>query len=78
MVVSQSIALDNGLILMIRKMIIERMINVIHENDLGQKTFESVLHNVIHEIDIKYLIVEDYFINNKKDILEEVNKIERE
>lgn len=69
---------NGGKIIDIKKIIIKRLSNYCYINDIKFTGYENVLNNVIHENDIQYIIAENFFNENKKEIIEEMIKNERE
>lgn len=64
-------------IMIIKDMIVKRAIEYCYINGIGITGYENILNNVIHEIDIQYLIAEDYFKNNKELMKSEMIEYER-
>ena len=61
----------------VKQIILKRLIDYCYINNIGITGYKNVLQNIVHEVDIKYILAEKYFEENKDEIIREMIEYER-
>lgn len=61
----------------VKQIILKRLIDYCYINNIGITGYKNVLQNIVHEVDIQYILAEKYFEENKDEIIREMIEYER-
>lgn len=61
----------------VKQIILKRLIDYCYINDIGITGYKNVLQNIVHEVDIQYILAEKYFNENQDTIIREMIEYER-
>lgn len=61
----------------VKQIILKRLIDYCYINNIGITGYKNVLQNIVHEVDIQYILAEKYFDENQDTIIREMIEYER-
>lgn len=61
----------------VKQIILKRLIDYCYINNIGITGYKNVLQNIVHEVDIQYILAEKYFNENQDTIIREMIEYER-